>query len=80
MRNDEKPPGWLILLGVVFVVSLFLFVFQPWKPTPPPEPKPKIILPDAENIGEQVGDRTGRFGRGFIKGVRTSTTRPVDEK
>lgn len=78
--RDEKIPEWLeVLIIVLILAGIVLFMWRPWEPdVPPPEPppKPKIELPDAGKVGERVGDTTGRFGKGFWKGVRGKSTQP----
>ena len=65
-RTEDRMDGCLksgILLFLVAVAILFAFLGS--QPKPPPPTKPHL---KAEEVGESVGDKSRRFGDGFIKG------------
>ncbi len=57
----------VLVIGVIVVAIALSFI----KPTPPPPPPPPTKpAPKAEEVGENLGDKTRRFGDGFLKGFR----------
>ena len=53
--------GLAIVVGAIGIVLVGVFA-------PRPEPKP-IKFPTMESVGKKVGEKSTRFGKGFVKGV-----------
>lgn len=74
MSNSYQPKidveSTFIITGILVVIFTVILAIVFIAPSPLPERKPLVIkAPDAKKVGESVGKTTGRFGRGFFKGL-----------
>lgn len=65
-------PAIVVCLGIAIGIVIAIFSVEP-----KPEPKPKTRR--AEEIGKDVGDKTKRFGAGFIDGWKNAKPKIGDQ-
>lgn len=71
--RDPDPIAFVVVIAAITLICAFVYQGC-FAPDPPAKPecatKPS---PRAEEIGEEAGERSRRFGGGFLKGWRRGT-------
>lgn len=68
--NDKDQNFSAIVLIFLFIVGIITFIIMiVFAPPPKPREPLKINIPRAEKVGEAVGDKATRFGKGVGKGI-----------
>lgn len=72
--SDDSAATYGRLVGIVLAVVVTVTLVVVFSGEPEPKPvSPQTTPLKAEELGEKLGDRSHRFGDGFLKGWRGVT-------